>query len=395
MIPPRLLIPFNFLHVLYPLSLILGLLLTPSLAGTAQDAPKLQYFGELGCAHCDRFQEKTLPRAEAETGIQAEASYHDILSQEGYERCESLLEQRGYTFSIFPVLIIGNNAYQGDTAIKENLTAELTYFARQGSYRPRLEKTTSPASAPSVKAEGAWALVPIFLAGLVDGINPCAFATMLFFLSWITLRGGSRRRILLCGLSFIGGVFTAYMLIGFGLFSVFRAASQLAVLRRGTRYLFTGLSLILAGVAFRDSLLLRRGEPSRTWLQLPLGLKKRIHRVIRSRPRDGRISAAASVLSFASAGILVSFLELACTGQIYFPTITYMVQNSGGKGSPLFLLLLYNTAFIVPLAGVMILVLAGREQQGIQRVFTRHLSAGKAVMGLLFAGLALLIWFSG
>lgn len=43
----------------------------------------------------------------------------------------------GYAFTIFPVLLIGSNAYQGNTVIEGNLVPELTYYAH-GEYRPRI-----------------------------------------------------------------------------------------------------------------------------------------------------------------------------------------------------------------------------------------------------------------
>ena len=191
-------------------------------------SPSIEYYGEIGCSHCDLFAEKILPEAEKKAGLKVEAVYYDILSRDGYSRCETELEKRGFIFRIFPVLIIGNNVYQGNSEVEDNLPAELGYYAEQGEYRSRVTTNQTPDAVPALRMD----VVPVIFAGLIDGINPCAFATMLFFISWIAVKGGGRRRILLCGISFIVGVYLAYLAIGFGLLGFIRTASGLEVIRR-------------------------------------------------------------------------------------------------------------------------------------------------------------------
>ncbi len=354
--------------------------------------PILDYYGETGCAHCDLFASKILPSAERASGIKAEAVYYDILSTDGYDRCVRELSRRGLVFSVFPVLIIGSNVYQGNAAVETNLPLELEYFARHGTYRTAIADGKQPDAGSVFRP----AFIPVLLAGLVDGINPCAFATMLFFISWIHLRGGGRKRLLLTGVAFISGVFAAYLAIGFGLLSFFRTTETIALVRPIVRYLFTALSLIFALLSARDAVLLFRGEnASRLALQLPKGIKRMIHRVIRKREGKGETFPPLIFASFALTGIIVAVLELACTGQIYFPTIAYMVQSGGNGAVPLFWLLLYNAAFILPLGGVFIIVFAGVEQQRVSAWFSSHLAGGKIAIALLFAFLSALIWFSG
>jgi len=351
------------------------------------------YYGEIGCSHCDLFAEKVLPLAEETAGIKTSANYYDILSREGFERCEQELSQRGYTFSVFPVLVIGNNVYQGNSAVEKNLPEELSYFAEYGLYRPRVPEKEAPRASTPVNL----AFVPVFLAGLVDGVNPCAFATMLFFISWITLRGGGRRRVLCSGGAFICGIFLAYLGIGFGLLTFMRGASAFEFLRLTVRYLFTGMALLFALFSFKDALWAGRGQEEKMLLQLPKNLKKRIHAVIRENTSGQGSLPFLMLISFALSGFIVALLELACTGQIYLPTIAYMLQSGAGKdaGLQLVWLLVYNLAFILPLTGILVLALAGVEQQTVRNWFSKNIAAGKTAMGLLFVLLALLIWFSG
>ena len=64
-------------------------------------------------------------------------------------------------------------------------------------------------------------------------------------------------------------------------------------------------------------------------------------------------------------GAAISLLELACTGQVYAPTILYMLQ--AGEGRAAGYLALYNLAFIVQ-GGVITGVLAVLISDGFQAV---------------------------
>ena len=54
-------------------------------------------------------------------------------------------------------------------------------------------------------------------SGLLDGVNPCAFATVVFLLSYLQLRHPRRRQLWQVGLGFVVGVFATYYVLGLGL----------------------------------------------------------------------------------------------------------------------------------------------------------------------------------
>jgi cytochrome c biogenesis protein CcdA len=69
-------------------------------------------------------------------------------------------------------------------------------------------------------------LATVVLAGLVDGINPCAVAVLLVFVSatllavGATMEGGlaeRRRALFKGGAAYVAGMFITYLLIGLGL----------------------------------------------------------------------------------------------------------------------------------------------------------------------------------
>jgi cytochrome c biogenesis protein CcdA len=85
-------------------------------------------------------------------------------------------------------------------------------------------------------------------------------------------------------------------------------------------------------------------------------------------------------------------LELACTGQVYLPTIQYMLRSGrSGAAWPLFL---YNCAFIVPLVIVFLLAFTGMRSETLVEWQKENITIVKVLTGLLFLGLTLLLLFS-
>lgn len=96
-----------------------------------------------------------------------------------------------------------------------------------------------------------------------------------------------------------------------------------------------------------------------------------------------RCRSAALVASSLVSGFLISIFELACTGQVYFPTIAYMVQ-SGNRSLGYLLLGVYNFGFIVPLLAVFFLAYAGVGSERITKAFQKNIGAVKLGLADLF-----------
>jgi cytochrome c biogenesis protein CcdA len=352
------------------------------------------YFTETGCSHCDAFLLFEKTRLEKATGLSLELELHDILSPKGYELCVAMLAERGLVFTAFPVLFLGNNVYQGSTAVEAGGRAELEYWLKYGQWRPA-EGPEGPQKPPqgasktvledisSLKGQ-TLSVLSIFLAGLLDGINPCAFSTLLFFLSFLGLRRQDHKKRFWTGISFIGGIFVAYVALGLGIFSGLRYFFS----RLGVSWFVKGAVSLLGGIlavaSCYDAFLALRGRAGESILQLPLFLKQASHRLI----RKGTNVSLYMLAAFGS-GLLVSCIELACTGQVYFPTLAYLAQRSE-RVFPL--LLLYNLAFITPLLVVFVVVHRGAAQEGLRRWYEGHLVLVRFLTALFFGSLAVLVW---
>lgn len=226
----------------------------------------------------------------------------------------------------------------------------------------------------------------VLIAGLIDGINPCAFATIIFFLSYLQIARRSPREMLMVGIAFISAVFLAYFMAGLVLHSVLgQIMDRISGIKPYLDWGFAGLAIIAALISFRDAAKARAGKLDEMALTLPGFLKDRIRGVIRTGARARRFVIAAFV-----AGIIISFLELACTGQVYAPII-YSIQQ--GKLDAVAWLLTYNLAFIFPLVVIFVLALTGMSNKALVDFQTRHTFSVKIALGLVFIALAAVILF--
>jgi hypothetical protein len=375
-------------------ALLLVLLAVGSGLAAQQHTVDLTYYGEIGCSHCDTFVEVTVPQVEARHDVTIEVTTYDILQAEHYATCRDRLAELDRSFRVFPVLFIGNNAYQGNRAIDRGIEAELAYVREHGEWRPQVPPSMdgSQGSGPVGATRGTGVgellpLVPVLLAGLADGINPCAFATVIFLLSLLALVGRSRRQILITGIVFAGTIFVTYFAIGFGLLSVLRELMNASGLRLWLRVIVSAGTAVLAILSFRDGLLIAGGRRSDAVLGLSRTARRRIHSIIRSRVRGGGLVVATVSLAF-----VVSILELACTGQLYLPTIAYLLQTGSPRAAEIVALSIYNIAFIVPLLIVVVIAYYGVSSQRIATWFSHRVVAAKMIMGCVFGVLAMVIW---
>jgi cytochrome c biogenesis protein CcdA len=227
----------------------------------------------------------------------------------------------------------------------------------------------------------------VVTAGLVDGFNPCAFATIVFFVSLLTVSGVRGSRVLLVGLSFGAAVFATYLALGFG---VFRLLSALTAWRAAAGVLnavMVAALAVLALLSFRDAWRFgRSGRPADVVLQLPDRIKRRIHAIMRE-----RLSLRHLVPSTALIGVLVTLLESVCTGQVYVPTLVFLTTHPELGRRAWTLLVIYNVMFVVPLAVVTAAACYGTRSQRLMEWSRRNVVRSKVLLGLFFAGLAVVL----
>lgn len=349
------------------------------------DAPliHLAYFYQAGCRECDRaeldlhYLQQRYPLAVTEFDVREQSALCEWLgARAGVPEEERLTA---------PAIFVGHEALIGQEINARSLEALVEKYAVTGA--PPTWDDFDPAAVEQsiVERFKSLGVFTVAFAGLIDGLNPCAFATLIFFVSYLTISGRKEKQVLAVGAAFTAGVFLAYLAVGLGFHHVLGLfGNLLTTLGRWLYGLIAALCAVLAVVSFLDFRKARRGEIGDMALNLPHGLRMRINAIIR-RGRNSRALVAGGFVT----GILVSFLELACTGQVYLPTIIFVMSVPAMRPRAVSFLVLYNLLFIIPLVVVFILVWYGTTgAKQLTGFLQRHAATVKLGMALLFAGLA-------
>ncbi|RLC80611.1 MAG: hypothetical protein DRJ03_21350 [Chloroflexi bacterium] len=340
------------------------------------------YFYEVGCQECSRaeydirYAQSKYPQLKVEEyNVQDDAALAEWLGA----RSDVPEEQRLAT----PALFIGDDYVLGTDITSAAVLALAEKYAPDGADRVWDGFDPEVAEQSILDRFQSFGALTVILGGLVDGFNPCAFATLIFFVSYLTLSGRKGREILLVGGAFTLGVFLAYLTVGLGFYKVLDLLGAVIETLEQWVYGLTGLfCVVLAVYSFSDFLKALRGEIGDMTLNLPHKLRMRINAVIR-RGRKARMFVVGAFVT----GVVVSFLELACTGQVYVPII-FAISRPGMRSRAFFFLLLYNLLFIFPLVVVFILTYYGTGSKQFTRFLQERAATVKLGMTLLFAALA-------
>ncbi|MBN1759256.1 MAG: hypothetical protein JW863_13100 [Chitinispirillaceae bacterium] len=232
-----------------------------------------------------------------------------------------------------------------------------------------------------------FSFISILLAGLADGVNPCAIATMIFLISFLATQKRKRSEILVIGLSFTAAVFLTYLLMGVGAFKALTFLSKHLWISRTVKWTAVGFAGLVGVVCFRDAIVYKRSGKARDIkLQLPRAVKMRIHRVIST-----QLSGTSLVIGAVVTGFLVTLLEAVCTGQVYLPTIVLMTRQEGLRLTGRLYLIFYNILFVLPLLVVMILAYYGMTWDKLSKKMQNHLVPLKVLLGSVLLFLALFL----
>jgi cytochrome c biogenesis protein CcdA len=358
--------------------------------GALGDAIEMRYYYTPGCRSCEEFLSTEIPRLEASYGFRVTIERRDLLDPAAYEELAAFASAGGTTVHEIPALRLGNELLQGDKEIRSRLPGLLVARGRDGSATAPWRKTPGDRADSGASAAAnstvRLAVAPVIAAGLIDGINPCAFTTLIFLLASLALAGWGRREVLAIGSLFTLGVFITYFGVGFGLFAAIRAASAVAVFSVILRWVLVAVLAVFAALSVYDYTRIKAGKPSEILLQLPNSLKLRIHASIRTRTRTGTAALAGS--SFVL-GVIVSIFEFACTAQVYLPTLAYLARAKG-RTDAFLLLVIYNLCFIAPLLVVFAASYFGVSSKKITAIFQKRMGAIKLSLAAVFVVLAVL-----
>jgi len=350
------------------------------------------FFFTQGCLHCEGVKKKLGEWVTRFPDLRI--GTFDLTNEENKTIGEALFDiyripeaQRGTIVKLY----IGEDYLSGDDIRYEDFDKLASKYQGKGA-PPPWEKVTQDALKTGeqkiVERFKKFSLWGVLVAGLIDGLNPCAFATIVFLVSYLSFLGKQSREILTYGIIFTFGVFIAYIIAGMGLMAGFRQLSGFPMITKGI-YLVIGLFAVVLGIiSFYDYLQFRGGHLEKMKLQLPMALKKKIHGIIRIQTR----SPKAGFLGTFALGFIIAATEVVCTGQVYLPTIGYIMTVPELRVNAFLNLILYNIMFIIPLVGVFVAAFFGVTSERMAFATKKHTGTVKLLTALLFIGLGVFLF---
>ena len=224
-----------------------------------------------------------------------------------------------------------------------------------------------PISAPLPPAS----LLPLVLiTGLADGLNPCAFAVLLFFVSFLYAVRAPRGQVLRIGATYAYAVFLVYFLIGLGILGAIIVSDDPHLIAK-----VAAIAVILLGGFALLRLVFPRlpstgAVASTTW------------------PRVKARLLDASAPSAAVAGLLVGLCTFPCSGGVYVAILGLLASNTTFLEG-LAYLYLYNGMYILPLFAVLVAVTNRRVALAATRWERSNAKRVRAAMAVAMVGLGL------
>lgn len=353
----------------------------------------ITFFGSPTCEECLTIKEKLLKPILIEHPSNLEIHFRSTEDPKDFVVMAAM--EKGYNVTspeaqelFFPdTVLLGYNTIMatGRALIEKYLASPQKWEYRHAYGDSSID--TIPLAEHLKQRISRFTFIGLFAAGFVDGINPCAIATMIFLISFLGTQQRTRRDVLKIGLAFTGTVFVTYLGIGLGAFKILSMFQQIYWVALGIRVFAVSVAIIVALMSIRDAIVYyKRRDTSEMKVQLPKSIKLLIHSVIKGNLTPNRLVVGAIITGF-----LVTLLMGACTAKIYLPTIVLMTQHFGFKLLGWGLLLFYNFLFVLPLLIVMISAAYGMKWNKLAKYTQKHLALSKVLLALVLFALAAFI----
>jgi len=221
-------------------------------------------------------------------------------------------------------------------------------------------------------------LPAVVVTGLLDSVNPCAFAVILLLLAFLFTLRQARSRILQLGAVYILMIFLVYFAIGLGLLRAVRLSDDPhLVARLGSWVLIVLGAVNLIGYFFP---------------QFPIKLHMPKFAGAKTQELIGRATLPATI----GAGLLVGLCTFPCSGGVYVSIITLLNAKTTLAWGVAYLGL-YNLLFVLPL--VLILAIVGNRPAAKRWARWERQYAGSIRLwyglAMVALGASMLLWVIG
>jgi len=276
------------------------------------------------------------------------------------------------------LLVYQDNMHGEETAYRVwDFTGDINTYPIGGPITTYLQEA-KPASQAQISKRGFWGLFAIITSSaFLDGLNPCAFAVLLFFIGFLFTIKKTRAKIWKMGLVYIGAIYLAYLLIGLGIAQAIIISGAPHLMAKIGAYLVIGLGVIqFLGVVFPSF-------PIK--LRIPLDTKATLEKWMY------KATLPASFIG----GFLVGLCTFPCSGGIYVAIIGMLTaQSTAVQGT--FWMLWYNLIFVSPLFLLLLLASNNKTTEKLQRLeHAQSVPLKLLIAGFMIAlGAIILIFFT-
>ncbi len=372
-----------YFAIIFMMMIMSFLYQVPTLFLSASEVePQAVYFGSRFCQVCQALEETDLAfeRLEAQGVIVTKYILEDDTSYTKLFRNYQFTYDVPQTSASVPILFVGKSYFTGRQAINAAIDDLTIQTLSQTESMPDL--LTAPPS--------DFSLIYFILLGFVDGVNPCAIAMLLIFISMLGFTK-NKRVLLQVSLTFISAIFISYFLFGTILYQYLNRLQFLSFLVTVVPWVIIGLSLFLFILNIYDFIVTLLQKYQLIKNQLPRGIQK-FNRALMQKFTQSMDEGSKMiyVITF-MIGLIISFTEFLCTGQAYLTAILHLIHFTDHLGRGIILLFVYNLIFVLPLVVITLIAMKTQSVVSISTFMREKLHWIKLFNALVF--LAILIYY--
>ncbi len=291
---------------------------------------ELFYFWGEGCSHCEEAKEfiNDLKNEYPDLTIKSYEIFENKKNRKIFkEKCVDLgVEMKGV-----PAFIIGNRIWFGESEQNHKQIRTFVKIINNQVFNETINNEIKLPIIGKISSEKTPILLLTVFIAFIDGFNPCSLWVLIFLLNFI-LYSGSRKRVLIVGLTFLIVSAFTYGLFISGIFTIFSYVKDLYYIRL---IIFTFL-LIFSLVNIKDYFYFNKGFS----FSIPEKFKPKIlinfGQLSRIEGSNLKLILATAVSSFG-----ITLLELPCTAGFPFMWMNILGENNVSKFSFLVFLFVY------------------------------------------------------
>ncbi len=358
----------------------------------------VHYFTRDDCQQCPKIKELTDDLSK-EDGVSIKN--HNTSEKKDNLLYQSFKDKYGLTVSGFPIVFVGDKYFIGEKAILDHLEEEVVLCRKNKNCACPLnnikgvtpflpdKKDVSPENNSSLEipffGQIDFSAMPLYfitaIIAFVDGFNPCSLWLITFLLG-IVVYSGSKKKVLLVGVTFLlvtGGFYAFFMA---GLLNVFYYIGYL----KWIQITVALIALIFAIVNIKDYFWYKKGLSFTISDKHKPGIFKKIRDVMKEGKSNWAIISGTAILA---AGVVL--VELPCTAG--FPMIwTNILAQNSIQGLEFYLLLILYM-FVYLLDEIIIVSIIALTMK-ISRFEEKHGRILKLIGGMIMLVLALVMIFN-